>query len=74
MNNFNDFIEISSDVRFGKPVIKGTRITVSDILGMLANGISEKEITEDYPNISIDQIRACLEFAYIRERISAIAV
>ena len=74
MSNYNNYIEINPEVRFGKPVIKGTRISVSDILGMLSNGISEKEITEDYPGISIEHIRACLEYAYTRERISAIAV
>jgi uncharacterized protein (DUF433 family) len=59
--NYNNYIEINSDIRFGKPVLKGTRITVSDILGMLANGISEIEIIGDYPNISINHIRACLK-------------
>lgn len=74
MNNLNCLIEINNDVRFGKPIIKGTRISVSDILSMLANGLSTQEIIEDFPQLNIEQIRACLEFAANRERILAIAV
>ena len=74
MNSSNSLIEINNDVRFGKPIIKGTRISVSDILSMLANGLSTQEIIEDFPQLNLEQIRACLEFAANRERILAIAV
>ena len=74
MNNMNGLLEINNDVRFGKPIIKGTRISVSDILSMLANGLSTQEIIEDFPQLNLEQIRACLEFAAYRERILAIAV
>jgi len=74
MNSLNSLIEINNDIRFGKPIIKGTRISVSDILSMLANGLSTQEIIEDFPQLNLEQIRACLEFAANRERILAIAV
>jgi uncharacterized protein (DUF433 family) len=47
----------------GKPCIRGMRIRVSDVLEMLANGVSEKEILEDFPDLESDDIRACLHFA-----------
>lgn len=74
MNSLNSLIEINNDVRFGKPIIKGTRISVSDILSMMANGLSTQEIIEDFPQLNLEQIRACLEFAANRERILAIAL
>ncbi len=74
MNSLISLIEINNDVRFGKPIIKGTRISVSDILSMLANGLSTQEIIEDFPQLNLEQIRACLEFAANRERMLAIAV
>jgi uncharacterized protein (DUF433 family) len=74
MFNLNSLIEINNDVRFGKPIIKGTRISVGDILTMLANGLSTQEIIDDFPQINLEQIRACLEFAANRERILAVAV
>jgi len=74
MNSLNSLIEINNDIRFGKPIIKGTRISVSDILSMLANGLSTQEIIEDFPQLNLEQIRACLEFPANREIILAIAV
>jgi len=47
----------------GKPVIKGTRLSVDFILNLLASGASEKEILEDYQHITIEDIYACLAFA-----------
>lgn len=47
----------------GKPVIKGTRLSVDFILNLLASGASEKEILEDYQHITIEDIYACLTFA-----------
>jgi uncharacterized protein (DUF433 family) len=61
---------ITSDprVRSGKPCIKGTRMTVSDVLEYLAGGMSEDEILGDFPYITREDIRACLAFAAERER------
>lgn len=61
-------IEVNPAVRSGKPCIKGTRITVYDVLEYLAGGMSEDEIVADFPDLSRDDIRACLAFAASRER------
>jgi uncharacterized protein (DUF433 family) len=61
-------ITINPEVRSGKPIIKGTRITVYDILEYLAGGMTEDEILEDFPSLERDDIRATLEFAALRER------
>jgi uncharacterized protein (DUF433 family) len=55
-------------VRSGKPCIKGTRITVYDILEYLAGGMSEEAILHDFPDLTLDDIRAALAFAAARER------
>jgi uncharacterized protein (DUF433 family) len=61
---------ISADpaARFGKPCVRGTRITVGDILGYLAGGMSEDEILSDFPQLAREDIRACLAYAAERER------
>jgi uncharacterized protein (DUF433 family) len=61
-------IEIESGRRSGKPCIRGTRITVGDILGWLANGMSMDEIIYDFPELSKDDILEALAFAAARER------
>jgi len=63
-----DRISIDPNVRFGKPIIRGTRITVGDILGYLAEGTSEAELLADFPQLTQDDIRACLSYAAERER------
>jgi uncharacterized protein (DUF433 family) len=68
MGHFHDQIEIQPDKRFGQPCIKGTRITVHDILSMLGSGMSNQEIMEDFPELSVDQIKAALHFAADREQ------
>lgn len=50
-------------VRFGKPIIRGTRTTVAEVLEMLANGMSNEEIGHDFPAIGPEQVRACLLYA-----------
>ncbi len=60
-------ISINPNVRFGKACIAGTRITVSDILGWLSGGMSEAEITEDFPELTVDSIREALGYAAARE-------
>ncbi|CAM3991568.1 DUF433 domain-containing protein [Mucilaginibacter galii] len=66
--DYTAFIEIDTEVRFGRPVIKGTRITVYDILGWLATGQSHEEILEDFPQLTKEQILACLAYAANKER------
>ena len=61
------YIEISPGKRGGKPCLKGMRISVSDVLGWLASGMSGAEITDDYPEVTAEHIRACLAFAANRE-------
>jgi len=59
----HDRIEINPDIMFGKPVIKGTRITVEQILHKLADGITPDEILEDHPHLSMEDIYAAQHFA-----------
>lgn len=61
--NYKDYIEIRPDKRFGKPCLKGTRISVYDVLNWLANGMTKAEIMEDFEEISEEMISACLAFA-----------
>jgi uncharacterized protein (DUF433 family) len=55
---------VSAEVRSGQPIIRGTRITVWDILGWLSGGLSESEILNDYPELKSEDIKAALQFAY----------
>jgi uncharacterized protein (DUF433 family) len=64
----HDRIAIDPAVRFGKPCVRGTRITVGDVLGYLAAGMSEDEVLADFPQLAREDIRACLAFAADRER------
>ncbi len=61
--DFSSHIEIDPAKRFGKPCIKGTRIAVADILEMMAEGMSQKEILEDHPNLDAEKIKAALLYA-----------
>lgn len=63
-----DRIVLDPAVRSGKPCIRGTRITVADLLDYLAGGMAENEILEDFPDLSPEDIRAALAFAAQRER------
>ena len=62
-----DYITIDPNIRFGKPCVKGTRITVFDVLGWMASGMSIEQIILDYPELSEAQIRACLAYAADRD-------
>jgi uncharacterized protein (DUF433 family) len=62
-----ELIEIKPDKRFGKPTIKGTRITVYEVLNWLASGLSKTEILNDHMELSEEQLNACLSFAANRE-------
>jgi len=66
--NLLDRIAVDPTVRFGKPCVRGTRISVGDILGYLAGGMSEAQILTDFPQLTSDDIRACLAYAAERER------
>ena len=66
--NFDDYITITPGVRSGKPCIKGTRITVYDILEYLAGGMTEAELLADFPSLRPEHIQAVLAFAAARER------
>jgi uncharacterized protein (DUF433 family) len=61
-------IVIDPEIRFGKPCVRGTRITVGDVLSYLASGMREDEILADFPQLTRDDIRACLAYAAERER------
>ena len=65
----SNYIVIDQGIRFGKPCIKGTRITVGDILQWLSEGIPVQEILDDYPLLSEIHIKAALTFAAKREEI-----
>jgi uncharacterized protein (DUF433 family) len=71
--DYREYIEVDPNVRFGKPVLKGTRITVYDVLQWLASGLSHEEIIADYPQLNNDQILACLAYAANKERIIKVA-
>jgi len=66
--DYQKFIEINPEVRFGKPCIKGTRISVYDVLGWLAAGMTIEEVIHDFPQLSKEQILACLGYSAEKER------
>lgn len=66
--NYQDYITIEPDKRGGKPCIRGMRITVYDVLDYLASDMTEEEILADFPDLTHEDIRACLAFAADRER------
>lgn len=61
-------ITIEPGKRGGNPCIRGLRITVYDVLDYLASGMSEVEVLRDFPDLTADDLRACLAFAADRER------
>ncbi len=63
---WQDRIEINPSVLVGKPIIKGTRLSVEFIVELLATGWSEADIMDNYPGIGVEDIRACLEYASVR--------
>lgn len=66
--NYQDVLEIRPDKRFGKPCIKGTRISVYDILNWLSNGMTKEDIKSDFEEITDHMINACLAYAADKER------
>jgi uncharacterized protein (DUF433 family) len=65
--DIKQYIEINPEKRFGKAIIKGTRISVADVLNWLANGMPRQEIIRDFPELGDEQINACLFIAASRE-------
>jgi uncharacterized protein (DUF433 family) len=65
---YSEHITISPDKRSGKPCIRGTRMTVTDVLEYLAGGMSPDDIVGEFPDLTVEDVRACLAFAADRER------
>ena len=61
--NYKDYITINPNKRSGKPCIRNLRMTVLDVLEYLASGMSEDEILDNFPDLTREDIRACLAFA-----------
>jgi len=68
MVDYKNIIRINPEKRFGKPCVRNTRITVYDVLGWLASGMNYSEIIEDFPELTENDIAACLSFAADKER------
>ena len=66
--NYEHIITIEPGKRGGKPCIRGLRITVYDVLDYLAGGMTEQEILSDFPDLTAEDLKACLGFAADRER------
>jgi len=66
--SYRDIITIEPGKRGGRPCIRGMRIAVADVLGWLAVGLSHETIINDFPELTEEDIRACLAFAADRER------
>jgi uncharacterized protein (DUF433 family) len=66
--NYQDVITIDSGKRGGRPCVRGMRIAVADVLGWLAAGMTPEQILSDYPELTDNDIRACLAYAADRER------
>lgn len=66
--DYSRYITIEPDKRSGQPCIRGLRITVQDVLEYLAADMTPDEIVADFPDLTLDDIRACLAFAADRER------
>jgi len=61
--NWREYITIDPEILVGKPVVKGTRLSVEFIIGLLSKGWSEAEILRNYPGITTTEIQACLAYA-----------
>lgn len=60
---WQDHISLDPAIQVGKPVVKGTRITVQLVVDLLASGWSDQQILEEYPQLNLQDIRACLAYA-----------
>lgn len=66
--NYRDYITIEPNKRGGKPCVRGLRITVYEVLEYLASEMTEVEILEDFPDLTHEDLKACLAYAADRER------
>ena len=66
--NYRDHITIDPNKRAGKPCVRGLRITVYEVLEYLASDMTEAQILEDFPDLTRDDLKACIAFAADRER------
>ncbi|MGA9770090.1 MAG: DUF433 domain-containing protein [Blastocatellia bacterium] len=66
--DYSRIITIEPDKRSGKPCIRGTRMGVTDVLEYLAGGMTQEELLAEFPDLTAEDIRACLAFAADRER------
>lgn len=72
--DYKQYIEINPNIRFGKPCLKGTRISVYDVLSWLASGMSFEDILSDFPQLNKNQILACLGYSADKERRATVVV
>ena len=68
MTNYREIITINPEKRFGKSCVRDTRISVFDVLGWLASGMNNAQILKDFPELSNEDISACLSYAADKER------
>ena len=68
MKNYQEIITVNPNVRSGKPCVRNLRITVADVLGYLAAGMSRQEIVADFPKLTDEDITACLAYAAESEK------
>lgn len=73
MKSYREIISIQKGKRGGKPCIRNLRITVYDVLGWMSSGMSKELIIEEHPDLTQDDLNACLSFAADRERVLASA-
>lgn len=66
--NYKDYITIDPQKRGGKPCVRGLRITVYEVLEYLASEMTEEEILTDFPDLTKQDLKACIAFAADRER------
>jgi uncharacterized protein (DUF433 family) len=66
--DYRKLITIEPDKRSGKPCIRGTRMTVTDVLEYLTGGMTQEQSLAEFPDLTAEDIRACLAFAADRER------
>ena len=66
--DYRDFITIEPDKRGGKPCVRGLRITVYEVLEYFASDMTEEEILHDFPDLTKEDLKACIAFAADRER------
>jgi len=66
--NYRDYITVEPSKRGGKPCVRGLRITVYEVLEYLASEMTEEEILDDFPDLTREDLKACIAYAADRER------